>query len=208
MRRFFRKSILQGFGCSKAVRARVCELRGREKSRLCASALPPLRAEQSHCQLQSLSCSETGCCKLLQACARASWRAGEHAISNCLQCVGVVRWCVVPKKGASVRARSLPLKRALCTQLLAQRAQFSAFVFLRHEGCRWTLDSVSIHTCVDANLRTSVRARLPKACRGASFAEAEAAVQASMVVMRKRSFSRPCFQKCVHARLGELLRVR
>ena len=116
MRRFCRKSILQGFGCSKAVRARVCELRGREKSRLCASALPPLRAEQSHCQSQSLSCSETGCCKLLQACARASWRAGEHAISIFLQCVGVVRWCVVPNKGASVRARSLLLKRALCTQ--------------------------------------------------------------------------------------------
>ena len=32
MRRFCRKSILQGFGCSKAVRARVCELRGREKT--------------------------------------------------------------------------------------------------------------------------------------------------------------------------------
>jgi hypothetical protein len=29
-----------------------------------------------------------------------------------------------------------------------------------------------------------------------------------MMLMRKRSFSRPCVQKCVHARLGELLRVR
>ena len=92
MRRFCRKSILQGFGCSKAVRARVCELRGREKSRLCASALPPLRAEQSHCQLQSLSCSETGCCKLLQACARASWRAGKQASLRC-NCSHDVRWC-------------------------------------------------------------------------------------------------------------------